>query len=212
MAVNFGYITNAVIARYFLYSRSGDHHYTRKSINKFWYVYIFVYIRVSIYVVIFLINLIFIPCHIRSILSQRRRRHSLLQEIRRSRASYAYPMQEENLNQPLLPEYQRQNNPYPVPLPPPQLSENLPYAPVSEHEFQRSESYHDRFMDIFHHQENNEPLDGRSLELLNRVNYQNEKDRLPHNECSICLQALSEYQNERLIYLPCNRQHIYHSK
>ena len=116
-------------------------------------------------------------------------------------------MQEENLNEPLLNNHQRIN------VPQPQIinAEPLPYAPVPENEIARRQSFHERLMEVFN-QQPQEPIAGPDLELLNRVSYQNERERMSFYECSICLQPFSEYQNERLIYLPCSRQHIFHSK
>lgn len=47
-----------------------------------------------------------------------------------------------------------------------------------------------------------EPMNRRIIESLRKVDYHSEKDRLTYTECSICLCAFTEYQEEGLIYLP----------
>ena len=45
---------------------------------------------------------------------------------------------------------------------------------------------------------------------LKRVSYNEEQYRLDYPECPIWVTDFSEAQDEYLIYLPCNRNHIFH--
>ena len=47
--------------------------------------------------------------------------------------------------------------------------------------------------------------------LVYRVSYQSEKDNLDHSDCPICITPYSEDPDCDLIYLPCNRKHIFHA-
>lgn len=48
------------------------------------------------------------------------------------------------------------------------------------------------------------------FEKLKRVKYDDIKDTLSHDECSICIYPFNEKQEENLIYLPCSKAHIFH--
>jgi hypothetical protein len=49
-----------------------------------------------------------------------------------------------------------------------------------------------------------------NYEQLKRVSYEEEKDRLDSEDCSICIMPFNEDPDEKLLYLPCNRKHIFH--
>jgi hypothetical protein len=70
------------------------------------------------------------------------------------------------------------------------------------------ESVGQRLVNIFqgiHHQRN-----GLLFENLKRVSYENEKEKLDYEDCPICIESFYSSSSERLIYLPCNRKHIFH--
>ena len=60
--------------------------------------------------------------------------------------------------------------------------------------------------------ERNTDTESVQSDVLNTVRYQDVKDNLDYNECSICLDPFNEDPDGELIYLPCNENHIFHAK
>ena len=106
---------------------------------------------------------------------------------------------------------------------------NAPYMPVEEFEIEnhimliiiflnppipvlqnRNQSINDRLLDLI---QGIQPAfaDHETISKLKRISYEDEKPYLSADECSICLFNFSEFQDEKLIYLPCSRKHIFHS-
>lgn len=74
----------------------------------------------------------------------------------------------------------------------------------------RRRSFHDHLFNMINGV-NPGPIDRNTMANLRRVNFNDERRNLDDEECSICLLQFNEFPNERLIYLPCNRKHIFHS-
>ena len=156
-------MANVIGVRYYLSSQNRNSQHIKKDLNKFWYVYVFVYIRIAIYFIILVYTLCFLPCTLRSILNKRRRRLLLLEGIRRNRGLNNLPIPEENLQQPLLFGQNIQNEVVPPPV-------YLPYAPVPQEERNRINLFNERMRNILVG-DVHEPIDADSFDLLNRVSY-----------------------------------------
>ncbi|CAI2374307.1 unnamed protein product [Moneuplotes crassus] len=221
--VHLGFIANVVVERVYMSDSSKSMKWTRKNIKEYWFIYIFVLLRVLVYVILIIFNILCFPCIFKNVLDARRQRENIFYVIRRSRNNPAF-LENRDLEEPLL-EYNQRDPPVFERVPeriPERVSEvapdratgqdHIPYAPVPvqrRNQVDRA-SFHQRLRHVLGEQ-NIEPIDRGTLALLKKVTYFSEKDRLPDIECSICLQPFSDFQSERLIYLPCNRKHIFHS-
>ena len=70
------------------------------------------------------------------------------------------------------------------------------------------ESIRERMIELLqgiHHQRH-----GLRFEGLKRVSYEDEKEKLDYEDCPICIEAFYDSPSEKLIYLPCNRKHVFH--
>ncbi|CAI2375580.1 unnamed protein product [Moneuplotes crassus] len=169
-------------------------------------VYIIAIIRCFYYAALVIFYILCSPCIIQNILEKRRQREDLLLAIRRSRNNSLFLQEGQVIGLPLLVD-NRRGQPIPERIP---EEEFLPYDPVPQNNNAPRASFHNRLLNIMG-QEDIEPIERNTLDLLKRVKYFTDRDNLAGVECSICLQPLSDFQDEQLIYLPCSRKHIFHS-
>jgi hypothetical protein len=180
--IHLGYIANTVYVYYIWSTPKWEYMYTKQNIDEFWVTNILVWIRIIIYVFVVVIDIVFLPCILTDILRKRREKIRVLNEIRMIRARYAYPMAEEenNLHQPLLRNYEQYN----VAIQPVHQGDMLPYDPVAPVIRENRNSFNGRLVNIINGGEL-EPINRRTIELLNRVSYASEKHRLTYDDCSI---------------------------
>lgn len=208
MLVHLSLIANVIVAHHYGNTEDRENKRLRRDLEEFDGIYPLVKVRVFIYFVLLLFTIVISPWLIRTILRERRERLSLLANIRRQRARVNYPIDErDDLHQPLL------NHPLPHHV------AIQPVLPVDNEEMYNPEGYrphrprnslNDRFINILQGIQPR-PVNRDTISMLHKVSYQDASHWLSYEECTICLLPFNDFQAERLIYLPCNKEHIFHS-
>lgn len=177
----------------------------KNGITKVFYVCIPLSLRVLVYTILTGVTVLFGPCILYSILKKRRQRRGLYERIRFARNSGSLLIRDSLIGEGQA-NFQAANNNPEVDqlLLNPQMFEEPP-------QMVRRPTIQEALLNLL---QGMQPIQRGldNFDRLKRVPYEAEKNRLDYDECSICIMPFGEEPKEVLIYLPCNRKHIFHEE
>lgn len=176
----------------------------KEDFKRLFYVSIPLSLRVLVYTILTGVTILFCPCILHSVLKKRRERRGLYERIRLARNSGSIAVRNDSILS-VDQIFQGANNNNPEVdqlLLNPNMFENPP-------QIVRRPTIQDALLNLL---QGMQPIQRGldNFDRLKRVSYEAEKNRLDYDECSICIMPFGEEPDEVLIYLPCNRKHIFH--
>ncbi|CAI2372996.1 unnamed protein product [Moneuplotes crassus] len=187
-----------------------EHRYTRVKVLIFLTVFVIQLVRILHYSLLTLVYIILAPCILCTILRERREQRRSFNSIRASRyrGSLERRLLEFQLDE-------QENNYIPLLVRLDDEAAELP-APPREYLGWGRRSFLEFLRDNGFFENNEEEI---PLEKLKRFRYEELKEELDYEECSICICAFSEVPDELLIVLPCNvgedrkdKMHVFHEE
>lgn len=177
------------------------------SLSNLYFVFAFLSIRILVYSTFITLLILFSPWILYAIIKNRREERIIGEYIRQARNSGEAFGIRDSLR--LYNDGQQDAFGY-------QQIDNERAGPVDEQALRnevdailRDNQFNDSFLELLR---NLAPAGNviANFDNLKRVTFEDEKDRLPYEDCSICVMPFSDWEGESLIYLPCNRHHIFH--